>query len=62
MEKNVSLHNCALALEDIHEYDELESNVDLFIQARHLSFCNTTAKIQPALQVVKVTGSITVSF
>lgn len=60
MEKNVSHSNSSLALEVKEEV--IEPEFDLFIRAQHLSISGVSTGQQQANQVVKVSGSITVSF
>jgi hypothetical protein len=59
MEKNVSHSNSSLALEEKEEV--VEPEFDLFIRAQHLSISDAPA-VQKLTNVVKVSGSITVSF
>ncbi len=59
MEKNVSHSNSSLALEVKEETAEPE--FDLFIRAQHL-FISDALTVQKLDNVVKVSGSITVSF
>ncbi len=59
MEKNVSHSNSSLALEEKEE--AVEPEFDLFIRAQHLSISDVSA-VQELASVVKVSGSITVSF
>ena len=55
----MSLVNRSLALEEIKESDR---DLDDLLLVRHLSISNAATESQPACQVVKVSGSITVSF
>lgn len=59
MENNVSHSNSSLALEDKEE--AVEPELDLFIRAQHLSISGALT-VQELANVVKVSGSITVSF
>ena len=59
MEKNVSHSNSSLALEVKEETAEPE--FDLFIRAQHLSISDVST-VQELANLVKVSGSITVSF
>jgi hypothetical protein len=55
----VSLVNCSLVLEEIKD---LENHlIDVFPE-RYLSISNSSVDAQPVCQVVKISGSITVSF
>ncbi len=53
-------HNSSLALEEMNE--RVETELDLLVQARHLSISSASAEVQPLFRVVKVSGSITISF
>lgn len=55
----VSIHNSSLALDEIQVSNS--DLVDLHL-VRHLSIRNASTESQPACQVVKVSGTITVSF
>jgi hypothetical protein len=55
----VSKFKRSLALEDVKE---TEMELEVYDPVRHLSISNVDADIQPLNQVVKVSGSITVSF
>lgn len=59
MEKNVSHSNSSLALEEKEEL--VEPEFDLIIRSQHLSISDATA-VHERVNVVKVSGSITVSF
>lgn len=59
MENNVSHSNSSLALEVKEEM--IEAELDLFIRAQHLSISGAST-VQELVNVVKVSGSITVSF
>lgn len=56
---SVSSFNRSLALEEINES---KSDHDDLLLLRHLFIGNTSTETQPVFQVVKVSGSITVSF
>jgi len=55
----VSKLSRSLALEEIKESDR---DLDDLLLVRHLSISNVSTEPQPACQVVKVSGNITVSF
>jgi hypothetical protein len=55
----VSTHNRSLAFEEIKEP---EDNIFDLLSMRHLYISNASTDAQPASQVVKVSGNITVSF
>lgn len=55
----MSLLNRSLALEEIERSD---NGLEEMLLARHLSISNASTEAQPACQVVKVSGTITVSF
>lgn len=59
----MSNHNSSLALEDIHEYERVDNELqNLLLQARHLSISSVSVEPQLLYPVVKVTGNITISF
>ncbi|WP_158383154.1 hypothetical protein [Candidatus Protochlamydia sp. R18] len=58
----MSNYNSSLALEDVHEYARVDSELNLLVPTRHLSIGTNSADTQPLYQVVKVSGTITVSF
>ena len=55
----VSSFNRSLALE---ENEGSVQDLDALLHLRHLSISNGSTEAQPACQVVKVSGTITVSF
>lgn len=55
----MSTLNSALAFEEIRDP---EDNIVDLLPMRHLSISNASTDVQPANQVVKVSGNITVSF
>lgn len=59
MEKIVSICHRALILEEIGKSED--HFVDLF-PLRHLSLSNASTDRQPVIQVVKVSGTVTISF
>jgi hypothetical protein len=56
----VSNFNSSLALE--HEQVRVERELDLLLPTRHHSKGTVTADVKPLYQVVKVSGTVTVSF
>lgn len=55
----MSYYNRSLALEDVQE---TEVKLEELLPVRHLTLSDVSTETQPVKQVVKVCGSITVSF
>lgn len=55
----MSILNRSLALEEV---SETQCDIEDLLQVRHLSISNASTEPQHACHVVKVSGSVTVSF